>query len=44
MVYNDDSANNTYWVSCSAIPESGFPGFSNVKANLMEKKLLAFLD
>lgn len=43
-VHNDDSVNNTCWAECSAIPECGFPGFSNVELNLIEMHFLACLD
>lgn len=43
-VYNDNSVNNTCWAECSAFPECGFAGFSNVEVNLIEKEFLSFLD
>lgn len=43
-VHNDDSMNNACWADLSAIPECGFPGFSNVEVNLMERQFLAGLD
>jgi hypothetical protein len=36
--------NNACWADFSAIPECGFPGFSNVEVNLMERQFLAGLD
>jgi hypothetical protein len=42
-VYNDDSVNNACWAECSAIPECGFAGFSNIEVNLIEKQFLEFL-